>query len=102
MKIYDLTKDLLERHELARNSDKYLIWRVWQELNFISQDGSYITIQSFKEAPSPESITRARRKVQELYPELQATSEKVKRFRQQKELDKGTFIFREPVQENLI
>lgn len=93
MKLYDLVKSLLVEHEELRNSDKRLLWAVWWKKGLVNRDS--ITRASFYLAPSAESVTRARRKIQELHPELQATEEKVRRARQQKEETKGTFVFRE-------
>ena len=93
MKIYDLVKDILEKHEITRNSDKSLMFTAWNRLGYI--ENRSINYDNFSKAPTPESITRARRKVQELHPHLQATSQKVRAKRQQKEQTKGTFIFRE-------
>ena len=55
-----------------------------------------ITKEDFLKAPSFESITRARRKVQELNPEL-APNDYVKKAREKIEAQKGTHIFREEV-----
>lgn len=92
-KLYDLIKESLEEHEQLRNSDKALMFTIWNKMGLV-HDRS-ISYENFKKAPTPESITRARRKVQELHPELQATSGVVRSKRQQKERTKGTFVFRE-------
>mgnify|MGYP001574549948 CR=1 FL=1 len=97
MKIYDVIFDLLTEYPELRNSDKKLLWSVWHRKGLITGIASNyaITREGFYKAPSSESVTRARRKVQELHPELGATSEKVKSLRRQKENTKGTFIFRQ-------
>lgn len=97
MKLYDKVKDLLVKYPQLRDSDKRLIWAIWTVSNKTSF-GS-ITKDSFYSANSSESITRARRKVQELNPELRPTK-LVQETRHKKQQDKGTFIFRE--QTNLL
>lgn len=90
MNIYDRVKKILEKHPRTRNSDKELIWRVWQDLDLILYN--QISKSSFYNAPSNESITRARRKVQELNEDLRAI-QKVKQKRAYKEDLKGNFVF---------
>lgn len=102
MKIYDLVKDVLTKNPQARSKDKELLRAVYDKLgliNVIETHKGYepiITVENLFRAPAEESITRARRKVQELHPELAATKA-VKEKREKKEADKGTFIFREKV-----
>lgn len=91
MKLYDTVLKLLEDYEQLRNSDKKLIWCVWYKQGL---SNTSITKEDFLRAKSSESITRARRKVQELHPELQATST-VKMRRAEIERQKGTFVYRE-------
>lgn len=102
MKIYDLVKNILENSEQTRNSDKLLIWEVYKKIGIVKDvewfgDREAIIRDNFLSAriPATETITRARRKIQELHPELQATNSTVKSRRGQKQLSKGTFIFRE-------
>ncbi len=102
MVIYDLVKKILTEIKETRDSDKLLIWEVWtREGKTKGNSGSFwdnptITKSSFLEAATPESITRARRKVQEDCPELQATTT-VQQARDAKEEEKGTFVYREEV-----
>lgn len=91
-KLYDQIKQMLEDHPNLRSSDKNLIWKVW-ELEERVVNGK-ISEYGFATATSPESITRARRKVQELCPWLQAQKE-VRKVRTEKAHSKGTFVFRE-------
>lgn len=93
-KLYDVVKQLLIDWEELRNSDKKLLWAVWNTKGLVSHDGK-ISRLDFYQAPSSESVTRARRKVQENHPELQATSAQVKSKRGQKQQTKGTFVYRE-------
>lgn len=104
MKLFDTVKRILTIYPTTRNSDKALIGEVLRSI------GAVTTVEYFgdKEAvlleqllsgklPSFESITRARRKVQELHPELEATSSEVRAARQQKQSTKGSFIYREEI-----
>jgi uncharacterized pyridoxal phosphate-containing UPF0001 family protein len=96
MKVYDQVKDLLTQYPELRDSDKKLLWIVWHKLGLLqrTEATNFITYPNYMKAPSSESITRARRKVQELHPELGA-SVAVAQERQEKAEQKGTFIFRE-------
>jgi len=96
MKLYDLVKSLLTDHPELRDSDKKLIWRVWEELDLtgtteLSQAMYYA---NFLRAPSTESIRRCRQKIQEKHPELRG-SKKVQEFRKAKQETKSTFVYRE-------
>lgn len=85
---------LLAEKPRNRDSDKRLMWRVWQlEGKAI---GHSITWESFREARSTESIRRCRQKIQELNPKLQS-DKKVQDAKQEKQETKGTFIYREIV-----
>lgn len=96
MKLYDLVKELLEEKPQRRDSDKMLMFAVYRRLGFV-QD-TCLDYENFiqKRCPTPESITRCRRKIQELHPEL-GGSRKVTEARKEKEDQKGTHIFREKV-----
>lgn len=91
MKLYDLVKDILERYPISRDSDKRLIWEVLGRRGFL--DNGVLTWEKFRDAPTFESITRARRKVQEIHPSLQA-SEKVREVRKQMSEGNPIDIFR--------
>lgn len=97
MKLYDLIKQTLEIYPISRDDDKELMWSVWEQSGWVRN--GVITKSQFvsKKFPMCESVTRARRKVQELYPHLQA-SLKVQKLRTEKELDKGMFVFHEKIQ----
>lgn len=92
MKLYDQVKSLLEKYPELRNSDMKLLWSVWYMNNLVVN--GQISRENFYKANSPESITRARRKVQELNEHLSADKD-VKLERDKKKQEKGTFIFRE-------
>jgi len=106
MKLYDKVKTILENYPETRNSDKKLIWRIWKELGLIygvtytHDDGivygrESIQYDNFMKAPSTESVRRCRQKIQSLHPELEPTSEVIRKRRRIKANTKGTFIFRE-------
>lgn len=90
MTIYDTVKDLLIRHPELRSSDKKLIWRFWEKEGALNQGA--LDFKNFRRVTTPGTITRARRKVQENYSNLQAV-EDVKEEREKKAQEKGTHIF---------
>lgn len=92
MKLYDLVKEILIEEPFTRNSDKGLIWEVLNSKGLLV-DGC-LTWERFKRCPSFESITRARRKVQEIHPELQA-NEAVREVRRQKSMGNPIDIFKD-------
>jgi len=94
MKLYELTKLLLEQYEPLRSDDKKLLWATWNKMGLVENES--ISKKNYYRAPSSESVTRARRKVQENSPELQATKE-VKKFREDIQNKKGTHVYREKV-----
>ena len=96
-KIYDLVKEILTDYPETRDSDKKLIWNVWDELDFIDQsEYNCIHYEDFMNAPSTESIRRCRQKIQEKNPELRG-SKKVQEYRKIKQETKSTFVYREQI-----
>lgn len=103
MKVFDQVKKILENDEQSRNSDKHLQWQVLRlqgkirEIDWFGSTMEVITKDTFLSANtiSLETIRRTRQKCQELYPELQATSQTVRVKRKQKQDTKGTWIYRE-------
>jgi len=93
MKTYDKVKTILENYPETRNSDKRLIWKFWEIEG--ATNGNVIFFASFLKATSHESIRRARQLIQAKYPELQPTSELVRKQRRIKEATKSTFVYRE-------
>lgn len=96
--IYDRVYEILKISEEARNNDKLLMIMIWRDEDRYSDliQGDFISIKEFiynKKFTSSESITRARRKVQADFKELEATKPSVKRARSQKEQTKGDFVF---------
>jgi hypothetical protein len=95
-RLYPLIKQLLIECPELRNSDKKLLWRVWQrEGKVIANQLSYEAFLSTS-LTSAETITRCRRKIQELNPELQS-NKVVQQLRQEKQKTKGTWIYRENI-----
>lgn len=92
MKLYDTVRELLRKNPSLRNSDKALIWRIWEKEGLIVN--GFITYEKFEKGATPSSIARARRKVQEHHPELQAVDE-VKKKRQEIADQKGTHVYRD-------
>lgn len=93
MKLYDVIKQLLVKYPELRNSDKKLLWSVWHKKGLVNSF-NMIDRDSFYKAPSSESITRARRKVQENHPELQAQKQ-VQEARKYIESKKGFHVYHE-------
>jgi len=81
MKKRTLTENILEMHPETRSSDKMLMMRVWETQGLYlspAQQGLFIKVTS------PETITRIRRKLQEMgkYP----ATDKVKESRKWKSM----------------
>lgn len=71
-KLEEVVKEILEDEELARRDDCYLILRVVEKMypTLSCQTFKEVMIKGKSKGLSFESITRARRKVQNKYPEL--------------------------------
>lgn len=96
MKLYDLVKNLLEENPTLRDSDKLLIWKVWERCGYVTS-GTVMRYENFVKATSTESIRRVRQKIQEQYPSL-CSSAGVQAIKEAKRQQKGTHIYREPVE----
>ena len=92
MTIYDRVLQLLTNNKRLRSDDRALIWKIWIEDGAVV--GNVLKYEDFRGCTMPESITRARREVQEKYPELHAT-QKVEEARREKETKKRAFVFDE-------
>lgn len=99
MNAYDLVKKVLEEKPYTRSSDKHLLWEVWflQGCTSEEYDDAFRTEIIKKgawlnRALTPETVTRARRKVQEQHPELCA-EKAVEDARRKREEKGGNFIF---------
>ena len=75
-----VVKEILEEDKKARNDDKYLICR------YLDKKGLPTDLKELNSPVSFETITRARRKLQESCPHLRATK-KARRNRQENEED---------------
>jgi hypothetical protein len=58
-------ENILSRDNNAKNSDKWLIYRVLEEISQENGEKLFIPFTLFDEFPSFESITRCRRKLNE-------------------------------------
>ena len=94
MKLYDTVKEILEKYPVTRSNDKKLIWTVYGTLGYI--EDKKMKREDFFEAPNCESITRARRKVQENHPDLEA-NEYVKKARNFIESKKGNHVYHDEI-----
>jgi hypothetical protein len=98
MRVYDLVKKILEGYPETRDSDKELLWSValHTEVLEVHRPTYELAINKslFMKLPAFESITRARRKIQEQYPHLRA-SKAVQEKRNTKEETKGNFVYDE-------
>jgi len=88
--IYDIVLRILQESTSCRDSDKKLIWNVLHIMGYVGEGG--LDLAEFMRSPSFESITRARRKVQELHPELRSSKE-VQKAKDLKQSEAGNFIF---------
>ena len=88
--LYDFIRNALGDDPSLRDSDKKLMWRVWQEQGLATS--SYITYEQFIAAELPENVRRTRQKVQEDHKEL-ASSKSVAFARKRKEKLKGMFVY---------
>lgn len=94
VKLYDTVKHLLEYNPILRDSDRLLIWIVYRDSGYVVDD--VMTKDAFLKAPHPESIRRVRQKLQEYYPHLRS-SKPVQARKNQKQREKGTFVYREKI-----
>ena len=102
MKLYNRIKDILTydcMRNQYRNSDRKLIWKIWEDEGIIINDysnGQTLDYENFISATSPETIRRTRQLVVANHPELQS-DKKVLAEKKKKESTKGTFGYREPL-----
>ena len=108
--LYCLVRNTLILDEETRDSDKKLIFRIWQEQGFTSwtlSDVYFPSIDGFMNAAHPKSIIECRRKLQreqeerlekgEQIPEKDwlIASKTVRKFRELIDLQRGTHVYRE-------
>ena len=92
MNIYDKVLRLLTQKPETRSSDKKLLLEIWRDQGILVNE--HLNIEAFiRSAVSAETITRARRKVQEVHKNLRA-EQVVSEGRREVEKEKGLFIFR--------
>lgn len=85
-------KVLLEENPKLRDSDKKLIWAYWIVYDkAMPTDKTTLTLEEYMKTTPGESITRARRLVQEQIPELRGSGW-VQEQRAVKEFTKGGFV----------
>ena len=92
MTAYDRVLKILKENKESRSNDNLLEWIYYSQLGF-TENGSFPR-SSYLTKPPSETITRARREVQEHHPELQA-SEEVKAYREEKRQDFPRWLFDE-------
>ncbi len=100
----DMVLLILDEIPATRNSDQLLYWEVLNSAKLLKFESSYIrepktayiTYELWMAAPPMESVTRARRSIQEEFPQYRATGG-VKAGRKKKEVTKGRFIETEQV-----
>ena len=94
-RLYLVIKQLLTDKPELRDSDKKLLWAVWEKEGHVFMGrlnyGDWIS----PSLTSAETIRRTRQKLQETIPELRA-SIPVQNMRKRRQKSKGTFIYREP------
>lgn len=86
--IQNIVHEVLTTYKATRDSDDLLMAVIYYKYYNISNE-PFISIMKHRKEyklPSYESISRARRKIQELYPDLQGT-ERIKRIRSKEEAD---------------
>ena len=94
VKTFDLVKSILESDPNTRDDDFELIWCVAREYDLTRCTFTNTIVEWRKrKLPSFESLTRARRKVQEMYPSLRA-SDKVSEARAEQEREYADFYRR--------
>lgn len=87
MKVEEIVEQILRKDEYARNNDVYLILKYVSRVypDEIGKKFEEVMTNVSKKGLSFESITRARRKIQNKYPELK--NNKIANFRDKKQKD---------------
>ena len=72
--IQNIVSHILETDERSRDNDAYLVAHIWwNETPKIKSKGDFLEMMAMGKVASYESISRCRRKLQELHPELRGT-----------------------------
>lgn len=90
-KTHTLVKEILIKSPKARNSDAYLYYKVIEKLNRGSSNKPFKEVLFNLEEmglPLYDTVTRARRKIQEKNPELQGDERVTKRRKENEEVFK--------------
>lgn len=97
-KIYDVIQKLLVMYPSLRSCDRELIWEVWKEEGYVSNANGqeWLFKHAFLKATPPETITRARRKVQEDHKDL-GPSKEVKKYREERLKVGKYFVYHETI-----
>lgn len=94
MKTYDLIYKLLSDNPKLRDSDRLLMWKIWEMTGSVKN--GVMTQEGFMNAEHFETIRRTRQKVQEDHEELKS-SPRIQAYKDEKQASKGTFVYREKV-----
>ena len=78
LKLKEVVKQLLQEDRTLADNSKELNWKVWEI--YLGREKSVISKIIYKRLPSEETIQRARRRVEEKYPELRGDSYNERRF----------------------
>lgn len=77
--MHNIVKKVLEEDKKTRVSDKLLFVRVCETLGINTSRARLIELYTNQDIPSWETVSRCRRKVQELHPELKDENATVSR-----------------------
>jgi hypothetical protein len=110
--LYLMVRDILLLDPNTRDSDKKLIYRVWQEQGFVTfklGDLHFNSMDEFMNAAHPKSIIECRRKLQREQEQqirdgvdipdgkLLVADVEILNLRDQRNAEKGTHVYREQV-----
>ena len=89
----EIVKGILEANKRARDDDFTLYGLVlnYYGLNYSTPFNAVAELVKAKQIPSMETVSRCRRRVQELYPELQSTTI-IKELRDELQLEYVEFV----------
>jgi len=84
--IHEIVEKLLENDKKSRDNDAYLVAHIWwNQTPNIKTKGDFLELMAMGRIASYESISRCRRKLQELHPELRGEKYEA-RHQKQKEV----------------
>ena len=79
---YNIVKNILVKDEAARDDDMYLYALVVGQTGLVSAEATFYEVMvyaKYMKLPSYESVSRARRKVQEKEPDLRGSKYKIRK-----------------------